>query len=46
MTTENRDFYDLEPAERECPDCGCDCALCFDTGECEGCDCYDQHDAD
>ena len=25
MTTEKRDFYDLKPAERECPDCGSDC---------------------
>ena len=38
MTTTN----DYPP---ECPECGCECALCRDAG-CKNCDCCGQDDED
>ena len=31
-------------AEGGCPECGCECALCIDAGDCEACDCCYQQD--
>ena len=41
-TTSDRDFFDLSPGERECPDCGCECVFCWASQNCVLCDCCDE----
>ena len=41
-TVEDREFE--YPEDKECPECGCECALCYDTGDCEACDCCGQQE--
>ena len=38
MPTGQRDYWELDLEKRVCPDCGCDCAVCFEFG-CTGYEC-------
>ena len=42
ITVEDREFEGLE--DKECPECGCECAQFYDTGDCEACDCCGQQE--
>ena len=40
--TDDREFFDLDLDERQCPDCGCECVFRWVSQTCSLCDCCDR----